>query len=109
MRVYPEVFQEDDLVYMVMEYVEGDDLASFIDRYGKLSENDALRLITKVASGVNLLHQNRVLHQRIKPQNIILDKVSQEPIFVDYGLAIKLFAFEGDKIKNAMTDAFCPS
>ncbi|AUC62207.1 serine/threonine protein kinase [Cyanobacterium sp. HL-69] len=107
-RVYPEVFQEDDLVYMVMEYVEGDDLASFIDRYGKLSENDALRLITKVASGVNLLHQNRVLHQRIKPQNIILDKVSQEPIFVDYGLAIKLFAFEGDKIKNAMTDAFAP-
>ncbi|MBE9221499.1 SUMF1/EgtB/PvdO family nonheme iron enzyme [Cyanobacterium stanieri LEGE 03274] len=107
-RVYPEVFQEDNLVYMVMEYIEGDDLASFVDRYGKLGESEALGLITKIASAINLLHQNRVLHQRIKPQNIILDKISQEPIFVDYGLAIKLFAFEGDKIKNAMTDAFAP-
>ncbi|MGY6528873.1 MAG: bifunctional serine/threonine-protein kinase/formylglycine-generating enzyme family protein [Cyanobacterium sp.] len=107
-RVYPEVFIEDDFICMVMEYIEGEDLASFVDRYGKLEESEALKLVSKIASGVNLLHQNRVLHQRIKPQNIILDKVSQEPIFVDYGLAIKLFSFGGDKIKNAMTDAFAP-
>lgn len=107
-KVYPEVFHENSLVYMVMEYIEGDDLASFIDRHGKLPETDALKLIAQIASAVNLLHQKRVLHQRLKPQNIILDRLSQEPIIVDYGLAIKLFAFENDKQKNAMTDSFSP-
>lgn len=106
-KVYSQVLQEDNQVYMVMDYLDGDDLASYLDRNGKLEEYSALKLITKIASAVNVLHQNRVVHQEIKPQNIILHNKSQEPILADYGLAIKLFSFSAKKAKNNMMDAFC--
>lgn len=104
--IEPYVLEEEDIVYMVMDYLEGDDLATYLDTYGKLDEYSALKLITKIASAINLLHQNRAIHQDIKPQNIIFERKSQEPILVDYGLAIKLFSYEVRRAKNAMMDYF---
>ncbi|MBF2056391.1 MAG: SUMF1/EgtB/PvdO family nonheme iron enzyme [Cyanobacterium sp. T60_A2020_053] len=105
-KIEPYVLQEDEIVYMVMDYLEGDDLATYLDTYGKLDEYSALKLITKIASAINLLHQNRTIHQDIKPQNIIIEKKSQEPILLDYGLAIKLFSYDVRRAKNAMMDYF---
>ncbi|WP_373478520.1 bifunctional serine/threonine-protein kinase/formylglycine-generating enzyme family protein [Geminocystis sp.] len=107
-HLYPEVFLEDNQAYMVMNYVEGLDLATYIDRYGKFEPSEALKLINKIASALNILHQNRCIHEDVKPQNIIIDQNSQEPILTDYGLAVKLFALAPRKNKNVMIDCFSP-
>ena len=107
-KLYPQVFLEREHVYMVMDYPEGIDLATYIDHYGKLPTNDALNIITKVASALNILHQNKTLHQDIRPQNIIIDSNSQNPLLIDYGIGIKLFAVAGGKKSSTANDCFTP-
>ncbi|MBL1210808.1 bifunctional serine/threonine-protein kinase/formylglycine-generating enzyme family protein [Geminocystis sp. GBBB08] len=105
-NLYPQVFLEGKKFYMVMDYLEGIDLATHVDHKGKFEPEEALKLIMKIGSAINVLHQNKSIHQEIKPQNIILDQNSQEPILSDYGSAIKLFALAPRKNQNTMTDSF---
>ncbi len=105
-NLYPQVFLEDEDSYMVMDYLHGADLATYVDYHGKFEPDEALKLITKIGTAINILHQNKCIHQDVKPQNIIIDKNTQEPILGDYGLAVKLFGLAPRKNQNAMTDCF---
>ena len=104
----PEVANEGEQLYMIMDYLEGEDLASYIDRKGTLDEGEALKLIIKIASAVNLLHQNKCTHQHLKPQNILLEKISQQPMLADYGSAIKMFTMTARKGQTNLMDHFSP-
>ncbi|MGI0479538.1 bifunctional serine/threonine-protein kinase/formylglycine-generating enzyme family protein [Geminocystis sp. CENA526] len=105
-KLYPQVFLEDNRAYMVMDYLDGVDLATYLDRNGKFSPDSALKLVTKIATALNVIHQNKCIHQDIKPQNIIFDEVTEDPILTDYGLAVKLFALAPRKPQNM--DCFSP-
>ncbi|MCS7147715.1 MAG: bifunctional serine/threonine-protein kinase/formylglycine-generating enzyme family protein [Geminocystis sp.] len=107
-KLYPQVFVEEDIVYMVMEYPQGVDLATYLDNQGKFSPSEALILTRKIATALNLLHQNRCLHLNIKPQNIILEQETKEPIIIDYGWAIKLFVFAQRRKTYQGLDCFSP-
>lgn len=107
-HLYPQVFFEGEYSYMIMDYQEGLDLATYVDRNGKFELDQALTIITKIGSVINILHQNKSIHQDIKPQNIIIEKNTQEPILIDYGLAIKLYGLAPRKNHNSMTDCFLP-
>ncbi len=107
-RLYPQVFIEEDSVYMVMDYPQGVDLASYLDNQGKFTPPEALGLIRKIAGAINTLHQHRCLHLNIKPQYIILEQETKEPIIIDYGWAIKLFAFAQRKKPQQTLDCFSP-
>lgn len=105
-NICPQVFFEGENSYMIMDYLEGIDLANYIAVNGKIEPKEALKLIKKIGSAINILHQNKCIHQDIKPQNIIIDKKSKEPILSDYGLAIKLFALSLRKNINIVNDCF---
>ncbi len=107
-KLYPEVLIEEDRVFMVMDYLEGENLAIYIDRNGKLDEYSALKLVSKIGSAINTLHKSKCVHQDIKPQNIIIEQQSQQPILLDYGLAIKLFTIGSKNKENTMMDYFSP-
>ena len=105
-KLYPQVFQEDELWYMVMEYVEGSSLASYLDGQGKLTEKQAVNIIRKIGSALNLLHQSGFIHQNVKPQNIVLRKDIVEPVLIDFGLAIELFNLQEEEISSSFVDHF---
>lgn len=105
-KLYPQVFLEGDRAYMVMDYLEGIDLGTYLDRNGKFAPDSALKLVTKIATALNILHQNKYIHQDIRPQNIIIDPNTEDPILTDYGLAVKLFALAPRKPQNM--DCFSP-
>lgn len=107
-NLYPQVFLEEEDSYMVMDYIEGIDLATYVNRNGKFEPDEALQLIIKIGSVINILHQNKCIHQDVKPQNIIIEQNTQEPILIDYGLAIKLFALAPKNNQNNITDCFVP-
>ncbi len=107
-KLYPDLYQEDNQWYVVMDYADGEDLATYLDRKGKLTENQALNVISKIASGLNLLHQNNFFHQEIRPQNIILRRGNLEPILFDLGTAIELFKFQKERSSQNLTDYFTP-
>ena len=85
-----EVFEANDTAYYVMEYIKGDSLRSHIEKNGALSESQALTVIAPILNAVNYLHQNRLTHLDIKPDNIML-KPGRDgeliPVLIDFGLS----------------------
>ena len=82
-----DIFEENGTVYYVMDYIEGESLAEKVKRNGPLSEQTALRYIFKVAEALDFLHNSHVNHLDIKPANIMVRKVDDEPIIIDFGVS----------------------
>jgi eukaryotic-like serine/threonine-protein kinase len=107
-RVYPQMFQERGLWCMVMEYIEGQDLNSYVATNGRFSETDAIELITKVGNAVSYVHQQGLLHRDIKPANILLRKSDLAPILIDFGLAREYTSGTIRSMSNVVTECFAP-
>jgi serine/threonine protein kinase len=58
--------------YLVMEFVEGESLGQKIQREGRLSETEAIRLIAQVAQGLHRAHKMNLVHRDIKPDNVMV-------------------------------------
>ena len=72
--------------YLVMEYVDGEDLASLVKRLGPLPVEKAVEYILQAARGLQYAHAEGVIHRDIKPGNLLLDKRGTAKI-LDMGLA----------------------
>jgi eukaryotic-like serine/threonine-protein kinase len=74
--------------YLIMDYVEGEDLRERIERVGTLSEREALLIGVSVCEALSYMHKCKppVIHRDIKPGNIKITP-SGEAVLVDFGLA----------------------
>jgi serine/threonine-protein kinase len=72
--------------FLVMQLVDGQDLASLVKENGQLDVSAAIDCITQIASGLNYAHSQGVIHRDIKPSNLLLDKNGCVKI-LDMGLA----------------------
>ena len=88
------VFSENNTVYMVMEYLAGDDLEKIVRLRGPLDESQTLALIEPVAGALETLHNAGLLHQDIKPDNLILNSDGRV-VLIDFGLTQKLDTTSG--------------
>lgn len=86
-----EVFEANNTVYYVMEYLDSGSLRSYVRKHGALSEHEALEIMQPIFKAVAFLHQNRMTHLDIKPDNIMLkndvDSGKVIPILIDFGLS----------------------
>ncbi|MBR1757142.1 MAG: Stk1 family PASTA domain-containing Ser/Thr kinase [Lachnospiraceae bacterium] len=81
-----DVSEENGLYFIVMELVEGITLKDFIQAKGKLSVRETVGISIQIAQGLEVAHQNRIVHRDIKPQNIILSKDGLAKV-TDFGIA----------------------
>ena len=72
--------------YLVMEYVEGHDLAHVVHEIGPLPLSMALDYIAQAATGIKWAHGEKVIHRDIKPSNLLLDNRGNIKV-LDMGLA----------------------
>ena len=72
--------------YLVMEYVDGQDLASLIKEHGPLPISQALEFVIQAARGLAYAHQQGIVHRDIKPGNLLVDRSGVVKI-LDMGLA----------------------
>jgi serine/threonine protein kinase len=77
-----------DFRYLVMRYVTGGSLAERIERE-RLPIPEVLRMMSLIASTLDYIHEQRVVHRDLKPGNILLD-VQGLPYLTDFGLAKQL-------------------
>jgi len=76
---------EDDILYLVMPYIDGGSLADRVRR-GKMSFNDIERLLSQMASALDFAHKQGVIHRDIKPDNILINREGYA-ILSDFGIA----------------------
>lgn len=84
-----ESFEWEDRVYLVMDFVEGENLEQYLRRIGRpLPEEQALRWMLPICDALQYLHTRTppLLHRDVKPANIIVTP-SGHPVLVDFGIA----------------------
>jgi serine/threonine protein kinase len=81
-----ETGEVEGLPYLAQEFIAGGSLEDRIEREGRLPLADAVRICTAVASGLDALHTEGLIHRDVKPGNILLDE-SGTPYIADFGLA----------------------
>jgi serine/threonine protein kinase len=71
--------------YLVMEFVDGESLGQKLDRDGRMTEAEAIRLIALVAQGLHRAHKQGLIHRDVKPDNILVTADGQAKL-ADLGL-----------------------
>jgi putative two-component system response regulator len=75
-----------DLIYLVMELVEGGDLERHVLRNGPCGVGEACNYVRQAACGLQAAHDRHLIHRDIKPSNLLLTATGQVKL-VDFGLA----------------------
>ncbi len=81
------VDEREGLVYFVMAYVDGDNLAKRLHDRGPMDVVETRRILREVADALAYAHARNVIHRDIKPDNILLDSSTGRAMVTDFGIA----------------------
>lgn len=98
LRYYP-VPASSTYLYHLTEYVEGESLRMFMDRNGHCDAWQTHDLLTKIGMAVRVMHRNYLLHQDIKPENILLTKSGAVKL-IDFGSAASIIVKDNTRPPN---------
>eukprot|EP00347_Sterkiella_histriomuscorum_P011851 403370864 len=87
-----KVFESDNCIYLLMEYVKGGDLEKLVQSQvtNLLSEKQLKPIMAQLLEGVGHMHDNNIIHRDIKPQNVLVQYSINKEIQIklaDFGLA----------------------
>ena len=85
----------DGSPYMVMEFLEGEDLSAMLSREGRLKPEELLEIIDPVAHALAAAHAKEIVHRDLKPENIFLALDSEGDV------TVKVLDFGISKIKHS--------
>lgn len=81
-----DVGSEEGMHYIVMEYVEGVTLKTYIEKKGRLTYKEAVSIAIQVGRGMEAAHAKNIIHRDIKPQNILISTEGKAKV-TDFGIA----------------------
>lgn len=87
------------LPYLVMEYVDSDNLANFLKANSNLKRNDYLEILNQICDVLKYIHSNKIVHFDVKEENILIEKpLSAKGIkLADFGVAHYILGSPSDK------------
>jgi serine/threonine-protein kinase len=88
--------EADSFLFYVMPFVEGETLEARLGREHQLPIEDAVRIASDIAEGLEYAHTQGVLHRDIKPANILLQ--AGRPVISDFGIALAVGAAGGGRL-----------
>jgi serine/threonine protein kinase len=88
----------EGLVFFVMAYISGDNLAKRLHDSGVLSTDETRRITREVADALAYAHERGVVHRDIKPDNILLDAATGRTMVTDFGIARAASEGEGGRL-----------
>jgi len=84
-----ETFEDDKFILIIMEYINGGNLFSFVKKRRKLSEKISKFLFRQIILGIQHIHSKKIVHRDIKLENILIDLNNKIKI-CDFGIGIML-------------------
>ena len=84
-----ETFEDDKYIFIIMEYINGGNLFSFVKKRRKLSEKISKFLFKQIILGIQHIHSKKIVHRDIKLENILIDLNNKIKI-CDFGIGIML-------------------
>ena len=93
-----------DVLFMVMEYLEGVSLRSRLRQKGWLPATQCIEIAKQTALGLASVHQQGIVHRDVSPDNIVLvaDEDSENIKIIDFGIAKNVIAVEGTKLTDTL-------
>jgi len=81
--------EENDLYYMVMEYLDGANLSAYLKQNGRIELPRATRILQDVAGALDYAHKSGLIHRDVKPSNVMLDSgtLAERAVLTDFGIA----------------------
>jgi CHASE2 domain-containing sensor protein/predicted Ser/Thr protein kinase len=83
-------FEEDNEFYLVEEYIKGNTLAKELSARDVQDEGYVIEMFKSVLQALNFVHEHRVIHRDIKPDNIIRNSLNNELVLIDFGAVKKM-------------------
>src|SRR5262245_14246842 len=81
-----DIGEEQEIPYLAMEYVEGETIASMLERGVKFDPERVIGLVSQIAAAIDYAHSRGVIHRDIKPSNLILAEGDRVKV-TDFGIA----------------------
>ncbi len=86
-------FPENNTAYMVLEYVEGQNMETWLKELGRSPTQEELDGITKpIVEALSAVHEEHIFHRDVKPKNIYIRKEDNSPVLLDFGAARYAFS-----------------
>jgi len=93
-----DIGEADGTLFLTMEYVDGEDLASVVRRIGRLSPDKATEIARQICAGLAAAHERGVIHRDLKPANVMLDGAGKIRL-TDFGLAGIAASIKGAEVR----------
>jgi serine/threonine-protein kinase len=97
----------DGCPYLVMEYIEGTNLTEKLNGR-KVSSEEAVNLITTLATAIQHAHDLGIVHRDLKPANVVIRAADQTPKIIDFGLASARSVYNAEAATNTTLGGTIP-
>ncbi|KGR73847.1 Stk1 family PASTA domain-containing Ser/Thr kinase [Ureibacillus sinduriensis] len=96
-----DVGEDQDMHYIVMEYIKGKTLKQYINEFSPISPARSVQIMKQLTSAIAHAHENQIIHRDIKPQNILVDHEGNVKV-TDFGIATSLTATSYTKTNSVI-------
>ena len=94
-----DIGEVDGRIFLSMEFIDGEDLASLLRRIGRVPADKALELARQICAGLAAAHERGVLHRDLKPANIMIDGRGRARL-TDFGLAALTGSVSAEDVRS---------
>jgi len=78
---------DTDEPYIVMEYVDGNNLADILSAHGPFGVDEAIGFLAQISSALAAAHEQNIVHRDVKPANVLIDNKTNQATLTDFGVA----------------------
>ena len=102
-----DCFGRNNTIYIIMEYIDGETFASYAARKGPFAWKEIWPRMKPVGTALGQLHQLKLIHRDISPDNIMIRRDNDQSVLLDFGAASGIVA-EGQESETALKDGYAP-
>ena len=102
-----ELFEEEELLCIVMEYIPGKNLAEVVEQRN-IEEAEAIYYIRQIGEALEIVHEQGLLHRDVKPQNIIIRDDGKGAVLIDFGIAREYYQGNSNFYTSFISEGYSP-